>query len=101
MTGLLPFLGILAAVTLGAISPGPSFVFVARSAVALSRAEGLAAALGMGIGGVGFAALALLGLLSCVASAYPKDRHAPRSGAVATGDTATAAPAPRHRRSAR
>ncbi|HEX6692166.1 MAG TPA: LysE family transporter, partial [Burkholderiales bacterium] len=53
---------IAGAITLGAISPGPSFVMVARTAVASSRADGLAAALGMGVGGVIFAAAALLGL---------------------------------------
>jgi threonine/homoserine/homoserine lactone efflux protein len=46
----------------GVISPGPSFVMVARTAVAHSRSSGLAAALGMGLGGVVFGAVALLGL---------------------------------------
>jgi threonine/homoserine/homoserine lactone efflux protein len=53
---------IVVALTLGAMSPGPSFLMVARAAIARSRADGLAAALGMGVGGVVFAALALLGL---------------------------------------
>lgn len=55
-------LAILAALALGVVSPGPSFVIVVRTAVAASRRDGLAAALGMGAGGVIFAALALLGL---------------------------------------
>ena len=55
-------LSIVVALTLGAMSPGPSFLMVARAAIARSRADGLAAALGMGVGGVVFAALALLGL---------------------------------------
>jgi threonine/homoserine/homoserine lactone efflux protein len=55
-------LGIAGAIALGAASPGPSFVMVARTAVAASRADGLWAALGMGIGGLGFACLSLLGL---------------------------------------
>jgi RhtB (resistance to homoserine/threonine) family protein len=55
-------LSIAGAITLGAMSPGPSFVMVARTAVASSRADGLAAALGMGVGGVLFACAALLGL---------------------------------------
>jgi threonine/homoserine/homoserine lactone efflux protein len=55
-------LSIAGAITLGAMSPGPSFVMVARTAVASSRADGLAAAFGMGIGGVLFACAALLGL---------------------------------------
>jgi threonine/homoserine/homoserine lactone efflux protein len=54
--------GIVAALAVGVVSPGPSFVMVARTAVAGSRAQGVAAALGMGVGGVVFAAAALLGL---------------------------------------
>jgi len=64
---------ILAAVLVGAISPGPSFVLVARTAVAVSRSDGIAAALGMGLGGSIFAAAALLGLqvvLAAVPSLY-------------------------------
>ncbi|MDQ2102218.1 LysE family translocator [Azospirillum isscasi] len=59
---ILALLSILGALAIGAISPGPSFVLVARTSIAVSRRAGLAAALGMGIGGVTFAALALLGL---------------------------------------
>ncbi|WP_295003889.1 LysE family transporter [uncultured Dechloromonas sp.] len=54
--------GIIGALAVGTISPGPSFVMVARLAVATSRANGLGAALGMGAGGVVFAVAALLGL---------------------------------------
>jgi threonine/homoserine/homoserine lactone efflux protein len=54
--------GIVGALLLGAISPGPSFVLVARTSIAVSRREGLASALGMGIGGVFLGSLALLGL---------------------------------------
>jgi len=53
---------ILAALLLGAMSPGPSFVIVARNAIGLSRGDGLATAAGMGIGGVFFSGIALLGL---------------------------------------
>ncbi len=53
---------ILGAITVGAVSPGPSFVLVARTSVAVSRADGLATAFGMGCGGLIFAAMALLGL---------------------------------------
>jgi len=60
--------GMAVALTLGAMSPGPSFILVARTAVAVSRRDGLAAALGMGVGGVGFAVLALLGLLAVLAA---------------------------------
>lgn len=44
------------------MSPGPSFVFVARTAVAESRRNALAASLGMGLGAVAFAILVLLGM---------------------------------------
>jgi len=59
--------GILGALFVGVVSPGPSFVLVARTAVARSRRDGLAAALGMGIGGLFFASLALLGLQAVLA----------------------------------
>jgi threonine/homoserine/homoserine lactone efflux protein len=55
-------LAVIGALALGAISPGPSFVMVARTAVASSRINALIAALGMGCGGVIFATAALLGL---------------------------------------
>jgi threonine/homoserine/homoserine lactone efflux protein len=60
-------LSILGALTVGVVSPGPSFVVVARTAIAVSRCDGLAAALGMGVGGVVFAALSLLGLQAVLA----------------------------------
>jgi threonine/homoserine/homoserine lactone efflux protein len=62
MNAALTMAAIGGAIALGAMSPGPSFVMVARTAVASSRANGLAAALGMGIGGIAFAAMALFGL---------------------------------------
>ncbi|TCL73036.1 LysE family transporter [Rhizobium sp. BK251] len=55
-------LGILGALLIGAISPGPSFVLVSRIAITASRLNGLAAALGMGLGGALFGTLALAGL---------------------------------------
>jgi threonine/homoserine/homoserine lactone efflux protein len=64
---LLPLLSITVAVALGAASPGPSFVLVARTAIAAGRPAGLAAAFGMGIGGAVFAGLALLGLIALLA----------------------------------
>ena len=57
-----PLLGIAGAMIVGAMSPGPSFVMVARTAVSSSRGGGLAAALGMGAGGIVFAVAALVGL---------------------------------------
>ncbi|WP_300300649.1 LysE family transporter [Ferrovibrio sp.] len=64
---LLPLLSIIVAIALGAASPGPSFVLVARTAIAAGRPAGLAAAFGMGIGGAVFAGLALLGLIALLA----------------------------------
>jgi RhtB (resistance to homoserine/threonine) family protein len=55
-------IGIVGALGLGAMSPGPSFLFVARTSVVASRNDGVAAAIGMGIGGVMFAIIALMGL---------------------------------------
>ncbi|WP_159994855.1 LysE family translocator [Roseomonas sp. 18066] len=62
MSATTALLAILGALLLGAISPGPSFVLVCRLAVGRARGAGLAAALGMGVGGAVFAGLALLGL---------------------------------------
>jgi len=59
---------ILAALLVGAMSPGPSFIVVARNAIGLSRRDGLATALGMGLGGVCFSSLALVGLYSLLQS---------------------------------
>jgi threonine/homoserine/homoserine lactone efflux protein len=68
VTEPLALLGIAGAIAVGAISPGPSFVMVARTAVAVSRSDGLAAALGMGLGGVVFALAALFGLQALLAA---------------------------------
>lgn len=62
MTELIALAGIVAALSVGVVSPGPSFVMVARVAISSSRVRALSAALGMGVGGVIFAAAALLGL---------------------------------------
>jgi threonine/homoserine/homoserine lactone efflux protein len=64
MTGFGILLGIIFAIGIGAMSPGPSFVLVSRISVANSRLHGLAAALGMGLGGAFFAVLALAGLVT-------------------------------------
>jgi threonine/homoserine/homoserine lactone efflux protein len=58
---------ILGALLIGAISPGPSFVMVLRTSIALSRTDGLAAAIGMGLGGALFGTLALFGLTALLA----------------------------------
>lgn len=56
--------GILFAIAIGAMSPGPSFILVSRTSVLHSRLHGLASALGMGLGGAAFATLALVGLVA-------------------------------------
>jgi threonine/homoserine/homoserine lactone efflux protein len=73
MDGPAVYLAVAAAITLGAMSPGPSFVVVARTALSGSRSRGVLAALGMGIGGSLFALAAVLGLqvlLSAVPALY-------------------------------
>lgn len=67
MSEIVAVLSILGALLIGAISPGPSAVVVARLSIAVSRRDGLAAALGMGVGGVLFGSLALLGLHTVLA----------------------------------
>lgn len=62
MQQMTALLGIGTAIAAGAASPGPSFVMVARTAIASSRPDGIYAAFGMGIGGLVFATTALLGL---------------------------------------
>jgi threonine/homoserine/homoserine lactone efflux protein len=57
-------IGIAVALAIGAMSPGPSFVMVARTAASSNRLNGLSAALGMGMGGLLFAIISLLGLQS-------------------------------------
>jgi threonine/homoserine/homoserine lactone efflux protein len=68
MDSAVTILSIAGAVAIGAISPGPSFVMVARTAIASTRPDGIAAALGMGCGGAIFAIAALLGLQALFAS---------------------------------
>ena len=73
MDSFTTLIAVLLAILLGAMSPGPSFLVVAQTAVAGSRARGLLAALGMGFGGAAFALAALLGLqllLAAVPAAY-------------------------------
>ena len=62
MNTITTLFAIAATIGIGAISPGPSFVYVAQNAVARSRNHGLATALGTGVGAAIFALLALLGL---------------------------------------
>jgi threonine/homoserine/homoserine lactone efflux protein len=69
MDPIVSLFSILGALFLGAISPGPSFLFVARTAVAVSRQSGIASAAGMGLGASIVCALALLGVRAVLAQA--------------------------------
>ena len=65
---LLSIIFILSALLAGAISPGPSFVLIARISMGTSRNDGIAASIGMGISGVIFSLLALMGLQTVLTS---------------------------------
>ncbi|MGA0605770.1 LysE family translocator [Phenylobacterium sp. VNQ135] len=69
MSAAASLFAILGALLIGAMSPGPSFVLVSRTAVTRSRAHGLAAAAGMGLGAAMFALLALAGLVTLLREA--------------------------------
>lgn len=68
---IISYLGILGVLSLGIMSPGPSFVLVARTSVAVSRRNGLTTAIGMGLGSAVFASLTLLGLQAVLLSVPP------------------------------
>lgn len=68
MHAYMSLFAIMGALALGAISPGPSFIFVARNAIALSRQHGVATALGMGSGAFIFSIVALMGLQAVFAA---------------------------------
>ena len=73
MESLLILGSITLALMLGAISPGPTFIYVAKNSIAISRKHGLYTAFGTGTGAAIFGLLAVLGLqalLLAVPSAY-------------------------------
>ena len=73
MESLLILGSITLALMLGAISPGPTFIYVAKNSIAISRKHGLFTALGTGTGAAFFGFLAIIGLqavLLAVPSAY-------------------------------
>jgi len=73
LESLLVLGSIALALTLGAISPGPAFIYVAKNSIAVSRQHGLFTALGTGTGAALFGFLAVIGLqavLLAVPSAY-------------------------------
>lgn len=65
---ILLLIGVTSAIAIGAVSPGPSFLMVARIAVASSRSHGVAAALGIGAGGAIYTIAALAGLQAAFAA---------------------------------
>jgi threonine/homoserine/homoserine lactone efflux protein len=69
MDPIVSLFSILGALVLGCISPGPSFLFVARTSVAVSRRAGIAASAGMGLGASIVCTLALLGVRAVLAQA--------------------------------
>ncbi len=59
---IVAYITIFVAILLGAISPGPSFIFISQRALSKSRMDGIAASFGMGIGSAVFATISVLGL---------------------------------------
>lgn len=76
-------MALAAVLIMGVISPGPSFIYVARNAVARSRTHGLVTALGTGAGAAIFSIMAMLGLQSSDGDAgnvyWPEGRGRPLS----------------------
>lgn len=73
MESLLILGSIALALMLGAMSPGPTFIYVAKNSIVISRKHGLFTALGTGTGAAIFGLLAVMGLqaiLLAVPSAY-------------------------------
>lgn len=65
------FLAICGAIAVGAVSPGPSFIFVARHSLANGKGAGLRAALGVALAGGLYALLAVFGLAVVLSSSPP------------------------------
>lgn len=63
-SSILAVISVAGVIALGAMAPGQSFILVARTTMSSSLNDGLAAALGMGVGCAIFALLALFGLQS-------------------------------------
>jgi threonine/homoserine/homoserine lactone efflux protein len=53
---------------LGTMSPGPSFILIAKTAMGKSRKEGIGVAIGLGMGAVIFIIIAILGLYAILES---------------------------------
>ncbi len=65
---VLSLAAVLGALLIGVVTPGPSFVLVARTAMVASRIDALLTALGMGVGAVIFAVIVLFGLQAALAA---------------------------------
>lgn len=73
MDTILTIASIITVLAIGVVSPGPSFILVARTAVAYSRGAAMASAIGMAIGATILSIAALLGLhalLNQIPAAY-------------------------------
>lgn len=73
MDTILTIAPIIAVLAIGVVSPGPSFILVARTAVAHSAGAAIASAIGMAVGATILSIAALLGLstiLNQIPSAY-------------------------------
>lgn len=62
MEFLASIFSILCVLFIAVISPGPRFLLVAQMSISTGRSDGVAAAMGIGVGAVVFAALVLVGL---------------------------------------
>ena len=71
MNSALSFWTITFAIAVGAVSPGPSFIMVAKTAMAVGRRQALLTAVGMGLAGALYAALAVFGLAALLLAAGP------------------------------
>lgn len=63
MNDYLFMIPIAIALMVGVVSPGPSFIYIAQTAMATSRSQGIATSLGLGTGAVIYTMVASLGLL--------------------------------------
>jgi len=66
VASLTAFISICIAMSIGVVSPGPSFVLVAKTSLSEGRAVGIGSALGMGLAGALYALLAVLGLAAAL-----------------------------------
>lgn len=66
MASLTAFISICIAMSIGVVSPGPSFVLVAKTSLSEGRAVAIGSALGMGLAGACYALLAVLGLAAAL-----------------------------------